>query len=212
MTAKRPVKFARTPQTLALERRRRRDIAERPGPPSLLNDSLIDAVVERLREGHTMRHACNAVGILEGVFRKWLAKGRRQWEDYLGYLERGDEVPDNLLHPRLPYMRLCVEVERASSEPAQRWLADLRRKGGKDWKSDAFLLERRFPDDWGRKERRDMNLDVGGTVQLLVAPRKAPSVEEWCDEVDADRSGKLAWDPQREASDPEHEETGSGDV
>ena len=45
------------------------------------------------------------------------------------------------------------------------------------WQSKAWLLERRFPERWGRKDRLEAN--VNGSVQVQFVPVEKMSLEEW---------------------------------
>lgn len=83
-------------------------------------------IMERVREavmkGHTRRDVCRLAGISPEIFYRWL-----------------HENPD-----------FKTLVERAESELAGRLLAIIDKASHMQWPAAAWILERRFPEQWGR--------------------------------------------------------------
>jgi transposase len=107
-----------------------------PGRPSLLTEQLVEKLVTMLRAGNYMGTAARASGISRQTLTSWLERGasaRPEDEEYRDLRER---------------------VERARSEGEVRLVATIARAAAERWDAAAWLLERQYPDRWGRVSMR----------------------------------------------------------
>jgi len=110
-------------------------------------------VIEAIKVGAPMHVAAQAAGIHERTLQRALAKGRD-----------GD--------PR--YAAMVEEMERAEAQAAVMALEVIRAAAlsGGQWQAAAWLLERRWPDQYGRRDRQDVRvtgtLDVGRAEERLA--------------------------------------------
>jgi len=99
-------------------------------PPKLLTDELANELVGLLQAGNYAAVACRAVGISTKTFRDWMKRGAK-----------GDEQ----------YVELHARVERARAQAESRHVAVITKAAIQgQWQASAWLLEREFPDRWGR--------------------------------------------------------------
>lgn len=100
-------------------------------------------IIHLIRQGAPNRTAALATGITEDAFYKWMQKGREGREGYDQFV---------------------VEVEKAQAQGEIERLnriSDAAING--NWQADAWYLERRYPERYGKKDR----VDVGGTEEPI---------------------------------------------
>ncbi|QDV34740.1 hypothetical protein [Tautonia plasticadhaerens] len=99
----------------------------------------IRALLDALRAGSFLGPACRAAGISRSTLRRWQVRGRSRDEHDAPYRA----------------FRRDYRAAIASAEIAA--LDSIRRAGSEDitgsWQANAWLLERRFPARWRRKDR-----------------------------------------------------------
>jgi len=96
---------------------------------SKLTKPLVDELVEILSAGNYIETACRSVNLPRGTFDTWHAKGRRGEKPYADFVERIDQA-------------------RALGEIAK--VAKVTAAADDDWRAAAWLLERQYPDRWGK--------------------------------------------------------------
>ena len=89
------------------------------------------AIVDSVKNGMTYRLACVRVDIDESTLYRWLTAGET--------LKRGQ------------FCEFRKDFMRAIADSAEVLLNQIRVKAPTDWRAAAFMLERRFPDDYGRR-------------------------------------------------------------
>ena len=86
-------------------------------------------------------------------------------------------------------MEFFDAVERAKADSALRLISQITLQAPADWRAAAFILERRFPDDYGR--RAELTGKAGGPVQVDTKVQTQhvfqPTPELW-DEVLRERA------------------------
>lgn len=103
------------------------------------------AILEHLRSGHYRKDAANLEGVSFQQFNVW----RHDDPEFAEGIKRAEAESISAL----------VERIRSASEDPQRWTAA------------AWLLERRFPQRWGKRERLDQK------TTLTVEPSKMTDAE-----------------------------------
>lgn len=106
--------------------------------PSKLTPEVSERIVRAIRAGNYPEVAAAHAGIHASTYYRWMERGAL-----------AGEAPEDD-----PYRHFRAEVARAlaDSEAAEVGLVVQAARGG-DWRAAAWVLERRFPDRWARRER-----------------------------------------------------------
>ncbi len=113
--------------------------------PSKLTAEVSEKIVRAIRAGNYPEVAAGHAGIHPATYYRWMERGALE----------GDAAEDD------PYRRFRSEVDRALSD-AEATEVGLIVKAARDgdWRAAAWLLERRFADRWGRRERLEQVHEV----------------------------------------------------
>ena len=95
-------------------------------------------IVKALRAGNSRRDSALYAGVSETTFYSWMARGREGEALYAEFLEA---------------------VEKAEAQSVVRNVAIIQRAAEETWQAAAWWLERKRPDDWGRRQRMDIGAD-----------------------------------------------------
>ena len=114
------------------------------GRPSKLTPQVQELIVDGITAGLTYRLSCERAGIFPSTFYAWIERGERQAKGR--------------------YQDFAEAVARAKSDSALRLVSQITLAAPKDWRAAAFMLERRFPDDYGR--RTELTGKDGGPVKV----------------------------------------------
>jgi hypothetical protein len=114
------------------------------GAPRKDTEPRIEAICEVLRRGVARRPAAEAAGVAYSTMRKW-----------------ADDDP-----------AIAARFEQAESEAQVRLLDMVRRTaltaGPNTWQAAAWILERRWPEHYGRKERLEISVDVMAEAKKIA--------------------------------------------
>jgi hypothetical protein len=119
----------------------------------------IEKLVQAVMIGASYELAAKFAGISYKTFERW----RQQAE-----------------HARAgtPLATLRDRLREAEGLAAIGWLAKIEKAASEgDWRAAAFKLERRYPDDWGRKDRLDLRMHIEHLARR-VADEMGVTVEE----------------------------------
>ena len=105
------------------------------GRKTKLEDDIHQRLILAIERGLTIADACEYSGISEKTYYNWLNKDTTQIKD--------DEE-------RKKFVQFLQDIKKAQSE-CQMYCLDFIMKD-KSWQSKAWLLERRFPDRWAKKD------------------------------------------------------------
>ena len=112
-------------------------------------------LLEAIELGASLKLAAGAAGISYETLRRWMREG---------------EASDSS-----PYAELVSQILEAEGRMAVKCMAHIQNAAGKGtWQASAWILERRFPDLYGRKTRT--TIEHGGAVN--VGTTSASLVEE----------------------------------
>ena len=119
---------------------------------SKLTKEVCDAICEGLEKGNYITTCCRAVGINPKTFYNWKKWGEDGREPYATFLERVNksEAIGEMLH---------VEI-----------IHDTALSG--NWLSSAWLLERKYPSRFGKREQ--MALQTDNDFKLEISTAKSP--------------------------------------
>lgn len=117
--------------------------------PTKLTDAIRAGLVEAVELGATWDAAANAVGIGVSTLREW----RRRGED-------GEE----------PFAALLAELQKAEAEGIARALRVIRGASEDgEWQAAAWILERRYPADYGRRMESKVEVSAPSAEQAVAA-------------------------------------------
>lgn len=128
--------------------------------PRKLTPELRDRLATWIRAGNPIPVACKASGIVESTFHDWMDRGRRALE--------ADGVPEG----EEPFVEFLESIERAMDETEAALVAMVTRAAQRNgWQAAAWILERRWPERWGKPMER---LNGLGSVAAGPAPAVDP--------------------------------------
>lgn len=136
------------------------------GRRALPTKQLRERVAGLLRMGNYVETVCNKVGVPKSTFYEWLKKGEeRPGTRYALFLDAVREAQADA------EAGLVLTITKAASDG--------------DWKAAAHLLERKFPDRWGRHQRIEHSISSEQGAILIVPDngRGPPAEEEEGDET-----------------------------
>ncbi len=117
------------------------------GRPSKLTDETVEKLVEMIELGATYAHACNYAGVSYDSFNSWRNQGKNA--------KNGK------------YLKFLNIIKKAEGNATRKWLKVIEdaAEESRNWVAAAWLLERRYPDDFGKQirqkvESRNINYDI----------------------------------------------------
>ena len=129
--------------------------------PTKLTPDVQELIVVGINAGLTFRLPCGLAGVNPATFYRWLEKGETAKSG--------------------AFREFCDTVSRAKADSALRLVSQITLQAPTDWRAAAFLLERRFPDDYGK--RSEVTGKDGGPVKVEAKTQHVsqPSPEVWED-------------------------------
>jgi len=107
------------------------------GRPSKLTPELQEKICGYIAEGNTIENSCAAVGISSGCYRQWMIKGREQKSG--------------------KYFTFLTAVKKAEAKAQARYVKIIHDASETTWTAAAWWLERKYPAQWGRKQRHEIS-------------------------------------------------------
>lgn len=120
--------------------------------PKTLTPETQTAIALAVAAGAPIPIAAASVGVPKSTWRNWLAKGREGIEPYAAFLEA---------------------MESAKAAFAAGAVRKIAAAGEFDWHPLAWLLERRFPHQFGRRQALELAGSVGVKAEIVTPPPKA---------------------------------------
>tara|TARA_Y100000310_G_C20530898_1_gene738399 strand:- start:133 stop:570 length:438 start_codon:yes stop_codon:yes gene_type:complete len=119
--------------------------------PTIRTRAIEETILSRLVTGSTRRAACAEAGISYSTLYLWLSEGKKE------------DAPEE-------HKKFNLEVEEACARAEIRWVGAIEAQARNgDWRAYAWLLERRFPEDW--RQRKDLTIEAevksDGTAEVL---------------------------------------------
>ena len=138
-------------------------------PYKLLDEQITERLLQAIKLGAFTEHACHYAGITSATFRKW-----RQ----------------NAMDGIEPYKSFWEEVNLAESEAIVRRIARIEKAGADgNWQADAWVLERKYPDKFGRREKVTLQADPKAPIEVAL---------QWADGNVLDREKEIIIDVSAE--------------
>ena len=130
--------------------------------PTKLTPEVQDIIVDGINAGLTCGLTCARAGVAPSTFYRWL--------------EKGEAAKSGV------FCEFFDAVSRAKADSAMRLVSQITLQAPTDWRAAAFLLERRFPDDYGKRSEVTGKDGGPGKVETKTQHVFQPTPELW-DEV-----------------------------
>lgn len=129
---------------------------------SKLTEELCEAICQDLREGNTQQYAAQHNGITKQTYYNWLKRGEESKTQSGKYFDFFDAV------------------KKAQEEGKKTLIQGIQEHGKKNWQALAWLLERMYPNEFGRTQRVDMKADVKSKVEGTMTTKIIfdPSIQQ----------------------------------
>lgn len=138
------------------------------GYTTKLSPEVTAVVVQAIRAGGTLDTAAAHAGIDKATYHRWLKDGRNLQQ--IGIAEDDPRRDDLLL-----LLRFVEEIDQALADFKLVGTGGILKAGAEQWQAYAWLLERKFPDEFGRRTRVDHANADGTPFQLAQAQMIDPS-------------------------------------
>lgn len=136
--------------------RKRRGTRPTVGQPTKLTHGVAEKILEAVRKGNRLDTAALYAGVGRETFYSWLRKGRAA-------------------DARQPYRGFVQQLDEALASWEAGKVDAISAAGDKEWQANAWMLERRLPDAYGRRTRVDVGNADGRPFQLQATPTIDPS-------------------------------------
>jgi len=118
-----------------------------------LTPKIQEAICRLLAEGNYICTACAAAGVNQRTYERWMNQGQEDLRE-----GKTDSV----------FAVFVDATKRAEAEAIAERVARIRQAGAAgQWQADAWLLERKLPDRFGRRERLDHKVEADVTIRFV---------------------------------------------
>ncbi len=124
---------------------------------SKLTQALIDEAVTLLEAGNYVNTVCDAIGVSEGIWYRWIK-----------------EAEDPKAAPLK--VEFVESIKRATSEAERSYVGVIQDAAKQHWQAAAWWLERKMPEKWGRHDRLKVDATVNSGVMVVPEDKQA---KEW---------------------------------
>lgn len=123
------------------------------GQPTKLTPALQMELMGYIGQGSTINDACDLVGIDKSTFHKWKVRGEQGDPKYVEFLASVRAAMAGWKAARLK------EIQEAKNNA-----------GNPDWRARAWLLQHRYPEEYGRREviAHEGSIQHGHTLEAKV--------------------------------------------
>ena len=118
------------------------------GRPTACTQDTIDRYCDAIIDGLSLRSAAAEAGICTNTADNWAKRG-----------EAGEEPFAEFLRQREKAIAVWERKRQAAMDEA-----------GPQWAREAWRLERRLPDEYGKRERHELTGAGGGALNIVIAP------------------------------------------
>ena len=122
------------------------------GRPTACTQDAIDRYCDAIIDGLSLRSAAAEAGICTNTADNWAKRG-----------ESGEEPFAEFLRQREKAIAVWERKRQAAMDEA-----------GPQWAREAWRLERRLPDEYGKRERHELTGAGGGALNIVIAPFDKP--------------------------------------
>ena len=137
---------------------------ESKGRRPMLNKTISKKIEQALRAGNYKQTAAKYAGISLGTFYGWMQRGRN--------FEQNDGPKEDAI-----YFEFLKMVEKAMADAEVEDVAIIKNASRKQWQAAAWMLERKFPDRWGRRDHVELTGKDGGPVEISAREKVEKQIE-----------------------------------
>lgn len=137
------------------------------GPFKRFNMQLAEKICELAAKGMYKKHIAAACGISQSTLKDWLNPYKRKGEDYDRFREMFAEAEAKDVQTR---------IDRISAAAIE---------DSKNWKADAWILERRYPLDFGERKHISHTAPQAGLTQDQFAKLTPAQQEKYLKALEA---------------------------
>ena len=118
-----------------------------------LTKELVVKLSATLEEGHYIETACASLGVVKSTFYYWRSEAEKIQSDVEanGFSKIRQEAKRQKL-----LLYFLDSIEKAQAKAEQVLYKVIRAQSFESWQAAAWILERKFPARWGRKESIDI--------------------------------------------------------
>ncbi len=127
-----------------------------------INQELINKIVEYISHGNYISTSCQACGISHRTYDTWIKHG----EELAEHIESGK---NHIEESQLIYLQFFEAIKKAESEAEAKNVQIIQSVAPKNWQAAAWLLERKYPEKYGKREVLDINVKRGIEVSQRLA-------------------------------------------
>ena len=139
-------------------KRKKSKSSKKQGRPSKLTPELQAEIINLLKMGNYIETVCGVVGLNTSTYYDWMKKGK------------------NATNPRNKHRKFQEAVEQAQAWSIARDVALITKAGEKDWRATAWMLSRKYPDEYGLNKYEDWATDITELDEEHVSLSKEDSV------------------------------------
>lgn len=143
-----------------------------------LTGAVAEVIVQIVRGGAYLKTAAQFAGVHRDTIRRWRKRGET-------------DLQDNV---ESPYAAFARALARAEAQAEATRVLRIQAAGEKDWRADAWYLERRFPERWGQHRNVNSAVEVDARIPrgLVLDPRVAELADALLDQLARDGPSALA--------------------
>lgn len=119
-----------------------------------LNEELIADIKKYLSNGLTKKDACDILGISAVILCRWT--------------NVGEEIMEKDPNSTRLEVKLVKALKEANANFKAYHLQNIMKAGKHDWKASAWMLERKFNDEFGRVDRNKISSDNDSGIQIQI--------------------------------------------
>jgi transposase len=132
------------------------------GRRSRLTPTVRNPIVRTLASGCYRQTAAEVAGVGKSTLYRWLEQGEHDFED----------------GRTTPYRELWEATKKAEADAEVEAIELIREAATRSWQAAAWLLERKYPDRWGRRARLDHRHDAQPRREVVEIPNDEERLRE----------------------------------
>ena len=113
-------------------------------PGNTKSDEVVALILDSIRQGVPIKHACSTFGVSEDCFHLWKNDGKTAKELHA----KGEQLTKR----QTWCLRFLGQLEAAKSDFVDQGVKLIRKAAKKDWKAASWLLTRRDPEHFAYKQ------------------------------------------------------------
>lgn len=125
----------------------------------------VEKLMTAISNGYSYEACCSFAGISETAFYDWKQKGKIAYAEEERRIDDGEEI---IPEERNPFAIFYGDLMQKIAISEITLVNDLKERGVDDWRSRAWMLERRFPERWAQTQ----NLNVEKRKKKELTPEE----------------------------------------